>query len=267
MDELGLALHNGERWASEAISVLDPMVTRGDGCFEAVRTYGGAMVGLDAHLARLDRSAKKMAIALPPLASIREWVVDVAGDRGDGVVRVFVSADGDASNVYVFSTSLPNLPTTQRLLPVAAPWHPGGMQWELAGVKTLSYAANVSATRVANQAGFDDALLVSREGIILEAPTAAVLWVVDGVIEIAELDLGILESVTAAMALETARSEGLEVRDGRFPLDRFARASEVAIMSTTREIVPVVAVGDREFPAGPVTGMLADSYRAAMVSG
>ena len=161
MDKGGLTLHNGQRGAPATISLHDPIVTRGDGCFEAARCYAGVMIGLDDHLERLERSAERMEIRLPSRARIRGWIVEVAKARGDGVVRVFVSADGDGANVYVFSTPLPIINPLQKLLPVIAPWHPAGEMWELAGVKTLSYAPNMGATRTASHAGFDDALLVS----------------------------------------------------------------------------------------------------------
>ena len=264
MDEGGLTLHNGQRSALATISLHDPIVTRGDGCFEAARCYAGVMIGLDDHLERLERSAERMEIRLPSRDTIRDWVVEVAKARGDGVVRVFVSADGGGANVYVFSIPVPIINPLQRLLPVIAPWHPAGEAWELSGVKTLSYAPNMGATRTASHAGFDDALLVSTTGIILEAPTAGVLWVVDGAVETSTVDLGILASVTTRLALDWVRAEGWEVREDRFPLERLQFASEVAIMSTTREILPVVAVGDLGFDSGPVTEMLQSAYSQAI---
>ena len=48
------------------------------------------------------------------------------------------------------------------------------------------------------------------------------------------------------------------------PLERLQFASEVAIMSTTREILPVVAVGDLRFDSGPVTEMLQSAYSQAI---
>lgn len=256
-----MMLHNGTPCTSETISIHDPIVTRGDGCFEAMRGYEGFIMGLHEHLVRLENSADRMAIRLPSLSTIRDWVVEVAAHQCDGVVRVFVSADESKTNVYVYSTPLPIIAPSVRLLPIAAPWHPGGEPWDLAGVKTLSYAPNVAATRLARREGFDDALLLSREGMILEAPTAGVLWVVDGVVETSELSLGILASVTTAIALDAARDEGMEVRRGRFTLDRLDGADELALMSTIREILPVTATGERHFDPGPVTAVLAEAYK------
>lgn len=242
------------------IPIQDPMVTRGDGCFEAVRSYEGYMIGLDEHLDRLEVSARALEIRLPERGELRAWMSRVADARGDGVIRMLVSADKGETSVVVFSTPVPPIPPSYRLLPVGAPWHPGGAQWDLAGVKTLSYAPNMAATRTARRDGFDDALLFSRDGFVLEAPTAGVFWVVDGVLETASVDLGILASVTMAITMDLARDAGIPVDAGRFVVERLDAADEVAALSTTREIVPVVALGERRFEPGPVTATLVEAY-------
>ena len=256
-------LRNG-RNVAPSVSLFDPMVARGDGCFEALRSYGGALFGLAEHLARLAQSAAALGIPLPPIPYIGEWARRVAAEQGDGVVRIFVSLGEEGTNVYVLSAPLPDIIPEYRLFPLAAPWHPAGEPWELAGVKTLSYAPNMAATRTAQAAGHDDALLLSRDGTVLESPTSAVLWAVGGVIETAPLDLGILDSVTRRIALSHAGAAGLEIREGHYPLARVMGADEIAILSSVKEVLPVVAVGERTFEPGPVTALLAKSYRAAV---
>ncbi len=189
----------------------------------------------------------------------------MASDRGDGVVRVFASQGETGVNVYAYSGPLPPVLDVMRLQPVEAPWHPAGADWALAGVKTLSYAPNMAATRIAQAAGFDEALLIAPEQTVLEGPTSGVLWVVDGIIETPSLDLGILASVTMRFALAEARERGIEVVEGRFPLRRLEQATEVAILSTTKEVTPVVAIGSLEFEPGPVTKELAAAYDAEVV--
>lgn len=246
------------------VSIFDPMVVRGDGCFEALRSYGGHLFGLAEHLARLAQSAQALGISLPPILWIGEWARQVASQQGDGVLRIFVSGAEQGANVYVLSADIPELIPQHRLLEVPAPWHPAGAAWELAGVKTLSYAPNMAATRRAREAGFDDALLLSRDGIILEGPTSAVIWMVDGVIETASIDLGILDSVTRRISLSQARAHGIEIREGSFPSERLAEAQEVAVLSSVKEVKPVVAIGDRTYRPGPITALLTRIYREAV---
>ena len=56
-----------------------------------------------------------------------------------------------------------------RLLPVT--YDPSGL---LDGVKTLSYAANMLASRRATAAGYDEALLVRSDRTVLEGPTCSI---------------------------------------------------------------------------------------------
>lgn len=244
-----------------AMPMSDPIVMRGDGCFEALRSYGGRLFGLDEHLERLAASAAALDIALPSLEKVGRWANSAAAAQGDGVVRILASGGPEGTEVYVFAAPLPDLPETLRLGPVAAPWHPGGEPWELAGIKTLSYAPNMAAGRMAQARGFDDALLLSRSGEVLECPTSSVLWVADGVIETPSLDLGILGSITRRTALALAARLQAPVREGRFPLARLELASEAALLSSIKEIVPVTAVGEWTYPPGPVTARLAAAYR------
>ena len=74
-------------------------------------------------------------------------------------------------------------------------------------------------------------------------------------------DLGILGSITRMAVLEGAERLGIEVTEGRFPLDRIMEAEEVLAMSTIKEVAPVVAVGDSTFAPGPMTTNLEDVFR------
>ena len=79
----------------------------------------------------------------------------------------------------------------------------------LTGAKTLSYGANMQATRLAKAQGADEAVLVRPDGIVLEPPTSTVFWVTaDGALRTPALPAGILDSITRRRlmeALETSR--------------------------------------------------------------
>src|SRR5258708_27768721 len=76
------------------VSVYDRGFLFGDGVFEVLRTYAGRPFALAEHLARLRRSAGRVAIDLPwsdeQLAADVERVVAAAG-LGDAYVRVMVT--------------------------------------------------------------------------------------------------------------------------------------------------------------------------------
>jgi branched-subunit amino acid aminotransferase/4-amino-4-deoxychorismate lyase len=154
------------------------------------------------------------------------------------------------------SHAIPLVSREPSLLPVSAPWHPAGRTWELSGVKTISYAPNQAASRLARQKGYDDALLFSDSGTILEGPTFSFAWVVDGVLETAGLDLGILDSITRRLIIADSSIVGIEVLEGRFDLSRLDVASEAMAISTVKQVASVVQVGEWTFAAGNVAATL-----------
>jgi branched-subunit amino acid aminotransferase/4-amino-4-deoxychorismate lyase len=245
------------------IPVTDSSVLRGDGCFEVLKAYSGRPFALDEHLDRLARSAKALDIALPGRHELGQWITDIAATGGDCAVRVVVTrgsaVPGDTPEpvVVVFAHPWSKEAGPARLLPVPAPWHAAGVDWELAGAKVLSYAPNMAATRRAVAEGFDDALLTTVDGTVLEGPTFSVAWVVDEVVETPTLELGILDSITRRVLLDLAGELGLEVVESSWGLERLDDASEVMALSTIREFQPVASVGDRRFGEGPVTARLA----------
>lgn len=258
-------LINGAR-SDGRIPVTDSAVLRGDGCFEVVRTYGGNAFALDEHLDRLQRSAGSLGIALPPRRDLEDWVARTADELEDGAIRIVVTRGSsvpgldDPPNVIVFGHTWHRVNEAARLLPVEAPWHAAGADWQLAGAKTISYAANMAATRQAQSAGFDDALLMTADGVMLEGPTFSVGWVVDGVLETPTLALGILDSITRRIVLSRATDLGIEVVEGSWTTGRLEAASEVVAWSTIREVQPVVAIGERQWQSGPMTTRLSRAY-------
>lgn len=260
-------LINGEE-SDGRIPVTDASVLRGDGCFEVLRAYQGRPFEVGGHLDRLEKSAAALRIELPPRRDLEAWIVRAAEAIGDCAVRVVVTRGPSVpglsgpSLVIVFAHEWDPGSQPARLYPVKAPWHATGAHWDLAGAKVTSYAPNQAATRRAGLEGYDDALLVSTGGLILEGPTFAVAWVAGGVLETPTLELGILDSITRRVVLGEARRLGLEVVEGYWPLRRLESASEMMALSTVREVQPVSQVGELAIEPGPVTEKVAGAFRS-----
>ena len=113
----------------------------------------------------------------------------------------------------------------------------------LDGIKSLSYAANMLATRVAQERGADDALLVTPHERVLEAPTSSFFCVIDDELVTPPLTDHVLDSITRRLLLPLAREAILTVHDLR-------GASEAFLASTVREVLPVQAIDGRDLPDG-----------------
>lgn len=258
-------LINGEP-SDGLVPVTDSSVLRGDGCFEVIRAYGANPFRLQDHLDRLAASAAMLDLVLPPVDEIAAWVVRSAEEMPDSAVRVVVTRGSTVPGVagepmvivFAHASGASDLPT--RLYPILAPWHGAGTPWQLAGAKTISYGPNLASSRGAQKEGFDDALLIAADGVILEGPTFSVAWVVDDVVETPGIDLGILDSITRRVVFELADDLGIPLVETRSPLDRLGDASEALAFSTIREVQAVTAIGDVEFTPGPVTARLARAF-------
>lgn len=269
MSGLTTILINGEP-SDGRVPVTDSTVVRGDGVFEVIRSYGGSPFAMEEHLARLDRSAVRLQVGLPARDDLRDWITRCASEVGDGAVRVIASRGsaipgvvGEPSVVvYGHPWQSPEIPA--RLFPLAAPWHSAGEPWELAGAKFTSYAPNMASKRRAESEGFDDAVLLSTDGTVLEGPTFSLGWVSEGTLETPGLDLGILDSITRRIVLGLCAGIGIEVAEVRADLGRVAAATEVMAWSTLREVQPVTAVGSHGFEPGPVTAALQEAFARAV---
>ena len=206
-----------------------------------------------------------MRIPLPPRADLDAWVRDRASE-GDCSIKVIVTGGVSAerpgvdARTIVMASSLPSIPPQIRLQPRVAPWHPDGRVSELTGAKSLSYGPNLAARLAAVADGFDDALLYGQDGDVLEGPTYSIGWIIGDRFEIPGPQLGVLAGVTSAAVCEVAPQAGLEVVPGRYPLTRLYEADEVVAMSTLRAVRPVIALGDRAVPAGPLAERLNALY-------
>jgi branched-chain amino acid aminotransferase len=116
----------------------------------------------------------------------------------------------------------------------------------LNGLKTLSYAANMLAGRIAKEQGADEALLVTPHGRVLEGPTWTFFWVRDGRLHTPPLSDGILDSITRRRLLEEC-----DVRESVCTLDDVRAAEEAFIASSVREVMPISAVDDIELRWAP----------------
>ena len=231
--------------AAEArIPVTDEGLLRGDGVFEVMRLYGGRPFALDEHLARMERSAERLRLPLDA-AAVRadvERLLDAARPL-DARVRVLVTRGG--RRVALIEEQKPNPPSVSLALVEYAPPR------ILDQVKSLSYAANMLATRVAKERGFDEALLVTPHGRVLEGPTSTLFYVLDGGLFTPPLDDHILESITRRHVVELTGA-----RERVTPSDDIGRMSEAFLASTTREVQPVHAIEDHELERGRAGGPL-----------
>jgi branched-chain amino acid aminotransferase len=254
------------------IRPLDHGFTVGDGVFETCELAGGRAFALTRHLHRLRRSADGLDLVLPPEDELRAAVAAVVDAWGTatGRLRITVTTGagplgsdrGHATPTLVIAATTARAPRPMRVHVV--PWTRNERS-AVAGLKTTSYAENVVALARARAHGADEAIFGNTRGELCEGSFTNVFVETADEVLTPPLDSGCLAGVTRELVLEWAAGAGFPLRETAMPLDALRTAEHVALTSSLRGVVPVIAVDDREIPPGPLTGRLAalfDSRRA-----
>jgi branched-subunit amino acid aminotransferase/4-amino-4-deoxychorismate lyase len=237
------------------LPVADEGFLRGDGVFEVIRVYDGRPFALVEHLDRMERSARNLRLGQSvPRAELEREAAELLEARGgrefDGCLRLVLTRGG--------RRLLLTEPLPVPLAGVRLGWVTYAPTRVLDGIKSLSYASNMLAGRLARERGFDEALLVTPEGRVLEAPTASLFWVDDrGQLCTPPLEDHILASITRDRLLALVQVEERPVTAGEL----LEQASEAFLASTTREVQPVAAIEDRELEEGERTRAAARALR------
>ncbi len=267
------------------ISVFDRGFLYGDSVYEVLRTYRGEPFELDRHLDRLENSASLIGLSLPwPRARLSQEVRRTLGAAGntESYVRLIVSRGAGEIGLDPMLARGPSvIVIAKELVTPPASAYEKGVKVALVGVrrnlreaidpaaKTGNYLNNVLAMGEAQALGAFEALMLDREGRVTEASSANVFAARAGELLTPPLEVGILEGVTRQVVLALARELFVPVREVELRPEDLYSADEVFITSTTRELVPVVAIADRrgerrvgDGRPGPVARRLLEAFRA-----
>src|SRR6185436_19587234 len=230
--------------AEEArIPVTDEGLLRGDGGFEVARLYGGRPFAMEDHYARLQRTCNGLRLEFD-LTALRNEVDALLEEAGpiEGLLRIVLTRGGRR---IAMIEPLPHRQAVARVMTITyAPTR------VLNGLKTLSYAGNMLAVRLAKEQGYDEALYVTPHGRVLEGPTWSFFWVKDGALLTPPLEDRILSSITRERVIAESGAQ-----EAVCTLDDVRAADEAFIASSVREVMPIAAVDAIELPnaSGPVT--------------
>jgi branched-chain amino acid aminotransferase len=226
--------------AEATIPVTDEGLIRGDGVFEVIRVYDGTPYAFDAHLARMERSAGNLRLPVD-LESVRAEAFRLLAEAGTGpdhqCLRIMMTRGGRR---ILLTEPMVSVGDNARVKSIT--YSPTRI---LDGIKSLSYAGNMLAGRLAREQGYDEALLVTPHGRVLEAPTSSVFYVRDGRLLTPPLEEHILASITRALVIEVTGAE-----EQPCTLEDLYGADEVFFASTVREVQTVASVDDHEY-TGP----------------
>jgi branched-chain amino acid aminotransferase len=237
--------------AETRIPVTDEGLLRGDGGFEVARLYGGRPFAMEDHYARLQRTCNGLRLEFD-LTALRSEVDALLEEVGpvEALLRIVLTRGGRR---LAMIEPLPQRLSVARVMTVT--YAPNRV---LDGLKTLSYAGNMLAGRLAKEQGYDEALFVTPHGRVLEGPTWSFFWVAGGKLLTPPLEERILTSITRDRVMAEAGAE-----EAICTLDDVRTAQEAFIASSVREVMPIAAVDDIELPGAP--GPVTSRAREALV--
>ncbi len=233
------------------VPLYDDGMLRGDGAFEYLRCYAGRPFTLVEHLDRLARTCATLRLPYPrellesEIVALLDWAGPVFSD-----LRIVLTRGGRR---IVFLEPYLDWPPARLAFVIDTP------RLVLAGAKSLSYAGNMVAKRAAQERGFDEALLATPDGRVMEVQQAAFFWVTpQGEVCTPPLDAGILDSITRRIVMRH-----LDVSERTCRTEDALAAAEAFLAGAAREVQAVAVVEDREFddPPGPFTRGAVAAYR------
>lgn len=236
------------------ISPFDHGWLVGDAVFETLVIVRGMPFAARRHLERLAYSAEHLGVTVPEADVLREAMIAVAAANGleEGRLRVTVS-----SGTGPLGSSRGDSPPTATVAATPQPPWPATtavatMHWTinehgpLAGLKTVSYGANVRALASAKATGASEAVFANTQGDLCEGTGSNVFLAHQGRLITPSLASGCLAGITRQLVIDLTGAVEQDV-----PLRALAVADEAFLTSTTRDVHPIHAVDDHPLPAAP----------------
>ena len=246
-----IAYFNGEFMPLKQVQIspLDRGFLFADGVYEVIPVYNSGLFRRKEHLDRLENSLK--AIALDDNLHAEDWnrlLQELVERNGGGNLAVYLQVTRGAPPVRDHRFPDPGCAAT--VYAVASPFQPKiwgdgvsavtleDIRWKSCYIKSIALLANVLARQQAADRNADDAILV-RDGVLTEGSSSNLFLVQDGVLLTPCKDQRILPGITRDVVLELAAANGVPYEEHDLPLAALAKADEVWLTSSTKEIMPV----------------------------
>ena len=251
--------------AEARVSVFDSVVQGGDAVWEGLRVYDGRIAALDAHLERLQNSARALAFeAVPANAAVRDAIfgtLEANGMRDDAHIRLTLTR-----GEKVTSGMNPRFNQSGCTLIVLAEWKPPVYSDD--GIRVITASTrrntpqcldskihhnnllnNILASIEANVANVDAAIMLDIQGFVAETNDTNLFLVSKGVVRTPHAD-ACLPGLTRAMVLDICRANGITAEERNLSLTELYSADEVFTTGTMGELTPVLEADGRTIGDG-----------------
>jgi D-alanine transaminase len=249
------------------ISVFDRAFLFGDAVYEVTAVLDRRLVDFDAHLARLGRSLKEIALAAPMshgglremheeligLNKVDEGIVYLQITRG-AAERDFAYPDTTETTVVAFTQTRPLIDNPYAATGVKVVTIPD-IRWKRRDIKSTSMLGQAMGKQAAKLKGAYEAWMVEDDFITEGTSSSAFILDARGVVRTQPLGQQILPGVTRRAILRLAAQQNAIVEERPFSLAEALAGREAFLTAASAFVLPVVeidgvAIGDGR--PGPV---------------
>ncbi|HEX4488112.1 MAG TPA: aminotransferase class IV [Terriglobales bacterium] len=257
-----IVFHNGKLQPIEDVRLSPGQggLLSGWGLFTTIRILEGVPFAFERHWQRLRRDSECTHCPLPfDEDSVREDLGKVlqANRVQEGCARIYFIYN--QTGFWRSSESFPqvdllicssDLPVHKDLVRLGLREHGRHAASPLAGVKVTSWLNNVWSLHEAQQAGFDEVVLLNERGEVAECTAANIFCARGGKVLTPPLTSGCLAGITRSVMLDAGPKTGTSIEEHvLFPEDLYS-ADEVFISSTNRNLVAVGEIAGRAVGKG-----------------
>ena len=229
----------------------------GWGVFTTLRIVEGVPFAFERHWARLLRDAASLRVPMPPdSGTVRRSLLELieANNAQHSTLRLVIvrnrgglwegsSTSNRSSDVIALTADSKDWGAGVKLAYVRNARHAAN---EFAGTKILSWAMNLTWAEAAQARGFDEVILLNERGEVAECTSANIFIANGNIVATPPLSAGCLPGITREVLLEAIRVPGIEILEKTILPNELESADEVFITSTTRNLLPVLRVEQKD---------------------
>ena len=258
---MSIVFLNGEFLPLEQakVSVLDRGFLFGDGVYEVIPVYKGALFCASAHIKRLSENleAIKIGIKLDWLTILKQLIAQ----NGDGDKQVYLQVTRGVDSlrqhrvskllrptIYASCTSL-TLASTNKLQAGFSAITLEDLRWKHCHIKAVTLLPNILLYQQAIEQGSDEAILIN-DGYAIEGTSSNLFIVSNGTLVTTPLNPQILGGITRDFIIQLSRSNNIVVDERMISEAELNSASEIWLTSSTKEIWPIVQLNNKSIGDG-----------------
>jgi branched-chain amino acid aminotransferase len=261
------------------ISVFDRGFLYGDSVYETIGTAYGRLFAARDHLDRLQRSAERIGLRVPPRADIEQAITDTVAAAAFPESRIRVMLTRGTGKMDLDPASTDDTQLIVMVFPLGAPtpeMYEKGVAVAIVSitrnsptsldpmVKSGNYLNNVLALGEARRrSNAYEAILCGGDGSVAEGSTSNVFAVIGGEVRTPPPEVGILDGITRSKVIGLCKSNGIPFAERRISPAELRAAEEVFITSATRGVLPVTTIDQKPVAGGapgPISRRLVGLY-------